>query len=50
MAMVQNKQLVSAAAIGLMSAPLAAMAGAAVLHGVYFCDRVGRCLAGVLPY
>jgi hypothetical protein len=49
-AMVQNKPLVSAAAIGLMSAPLAAMAGAAVLHGVYFCDRVGRCLAGVLPY
>jgi hypothetical protein len=49
-AMVQNKPLVSAAAIALMSAPLAAMAGAAVLHGVYFCDRVGRCLMGLIPY
>jgi hypothetical protein len=49
-AMVDNKPLVSALAIALMSAPLAAMAAAAVLHGVYFCDRVSRCLVGVIPY
>ena len=49
-AMVQNKPLMSALAIGLMSAPLAATAAAAVLHGVYFCDRVSRCLMGLIPY
>jgi len=49
-AMVQNKPLISALAIGLMSAPLAATAGAAVLHGLYFCDRVSRCLVGLIPY
>ena len=49
-AMVQNKPLMSALAIGLMSGPLAATAAAAVLHGVYFCDRVSRCLMGVIPY
>jgi hypothetical protein len=49
-AMVNNKPLVSALAIGLMSAPLAATGAAAVLHGMYFCDRVGRCLVGLIPY
>jgi hypothetical protein len=49
-AMVNNKPLVSALAIALMSAPLAATGGAAVLHGLYFCDRVSRCLVGVIPY
>jgi hypothetical protein len=49
-AMVQNKPLISALAIGLMSAPLAATGGAAVLHGLYFCDRVSRCLMGLIPY
>jgi hypothetical protein len=49
-AMVNNKPLVSALAIGLMSAPLAALGGAAVLHGLYFCDRVSRCLVGLIPY
>jgi hypothetical protein len=49
-AMVNNKPLVSALAIGLMSAPLAATGGAAVLHGLYFCDRVSRCLVGLIPY
>src|ERR1700754_2736084 len=36
-AMVSNTPLVSALAIGLMSAPLAATIAAAVLHGLYFC-------------
>jgi hypothetical protein len=49
-AMVDNKPLVSALAIALMSAPLAAIGAAAVLYGVYFCDRVSRCLAGFIPY
>jgi hypothetical protein len=49
-AMVNNKPLVSALAIALMSAPLAAVGAAAVLHGLYFCDRVSRCLVGLIPY
>lgn len=49
-AMVNNKPPVSALAIALMSAPLAATGGAAVLHGLYFCDRVSRCLVGLIPY
>jgi hypothetical protein len=49
-AMVQNKPLISALAIGLMSAPLAATGAAAVLHGLYFCERVSRCLVGLIPY
>jgi hypothetical protein len=49
-AMVNNKPMVSMLAIALMSAPLAAMGGAAVLHGLYFCDRVSRCLVGLIPY
>lgn len=49
-AMGNNKPLVSALAIAAMSAPLAAMGGAAVLHGLYFCDRVSRCLVGLIPY
>jgi hypothetical protein len=49
-AMVQTKPLVSALSIALMSAPLAAVGGAAVLHGIYFCDRVARCLVGLIPY
>lgn len=49
-AMVQNKPVVSAVSVALMSAPLAAVGAAAVLHGLYFCDRVGRCLVGLIPY
>ena len=49
-AMAQNKPLVSALSIGLMSAPLAAVGGAAVLHGLYFCERASRCLVGLIPY
>ncbi len=49
-AMVADKPLVSATSIALMSAPLAALGGAAVLHGLYFCDRASRCLVGLIPY
>ena len=49
-AMVADKPLVSALAIALMSAPLAALGAAAVLHGTYFCQHMSRCFLGVLPY
>jgi hypothetical protein len=49
-AMVQNRPLVSAVSIALMSAPFAAVGAAAVLHGLYFCDRAARCLVGLIPY
>ena len=49
-AMVDGKPLVAAVAIAMMAAPLAAVAAAAVLHGTYYCERVGRCLVGVIPY
>ncbi|MFG1933262.1 hypothetical protein ACGFK1_21850 [Mycobacterium sp. NPDC048908] len=49
-AMVVDKPLVAALAIGLMSAPLAALGAAAVLHGTYFCQHVSRCLVGLIPY
>ena len=48
--MVQSKPLMSALALALMSAPLASMAAAAPLYGYYFCDRIGPCLVGVIPY
>jgi hypothetical protein len=49
-AMTADKPLVSALAIALMSAPLAALGAAAVLHGTYFCQHVSRCLVGLIPY
>lgn len=49
-AMVYHKPLVSALAIALMSAPLAALGGAAVLHGLYFCEWASRCFVGLIPY
>jgi drug/metabolite transporter (DMT)-like permease len=50
LAMAPDRPVVSALAIAVMSAPLAAVAGAAVLHGVYFCEWASRCFAGVIPY
>ena len=49
-AMIDRKPLVSAFAVGLMSAPFAATLAASVLHGIYYCDRVGHCLVGLIPY
>jgi hypothetical protein len=49
-AMVPDKPVVSALAIAIMSAPLAATAGAAVLHGLYFCEWASRCFVGLIPY
>ncbi|MGV0793943.1 hypothetical protein [Mycolicibacterium sp. XJ1819] len=49
-AMVPNRPWVSGLAVAVMSAPLAATAGAAVLHGLYFCQWAERCLVGLIPY
>lgn len=49
-AMAPNRPVVSALAIAVISAPLAATAGAAVLHGLYFCEWASRCFAGLIPY
>lgn len=50
LAMAPNRPVVTALAIAVMSAPLAAVAGAAVLHGLYFCEWASRCFAGLIPY
>lgn len=50
MAMVPDRPAMSALAIAVMSAPLAATAGAAVLHGLKFCEYASRCFAGLIPY
>ncbi len=49
-AMVPNRPVASAVAIGFTSAPFAATAGAAVLHGLYFCEWASRCFVGLIPY
>ncbi|HEX9833136.1 MAG TPA: hypothetical protein VGA66_08655 [Mycobacterium sp.] len=49
-AMAPNRPVVSAVAIAFTSAPLAATAGAAVLHGLYFCEWATRCFVGLVPY
>jgi hypothetical protein len=49
-AMVPDRPVFSALALAVMSAPLAATAGAAVLHGLSFCERASRCFVGLIPY
>ncbi|WP_234835113.1 hypothetical protein [Mycolicibacterium stellerae] len=49
-AMFGGKPALSALGIALLSAPFASTAAAAVLYGLYFCDRASRCLVGVIPY
>ena len=45
-----SRPIASALAIAFTSAPLAATAGAAVLHGLYFCEWATRCFVGLIPY
>lgn len=45
-----SRPIASALAIAFTSAPLAATAGAAVLHGLYFCEWATRCFIGLIPY
>jgi hypothetical protein len=49
-AMVGGRPVLTALGIALLSAPFASTAAAAVLYGLYFCDRASRCLVGVIPY
>ncbi len=50
LAMTQGRPLISALAVALMSGPFAALVAAAPLYGYYHCERVGNCLAGILPH
>ncbi|MEB3984280.1 hypothetical protein OQ968_23830 [Mycobacterium sp. 663a-19] len=50
LAMVQGRPLISALSIAVMSGPFASVAAAAPLYGYYYCERVGHCLIGVIPY
>ncbi|KUH97199.1 hypothetical protein [Mycobacterium sp. IS-3022] len=50
LAMAPNRPVVTALAIAVMSAPLGAVAGAAVLHGLYYCEWASRCFVGLIPY
>ncbi|OHV04556.1 hypothetical protein [Mycobacterium talmoniae] len=51
LAMVQDKPLISALAIAVMTAVFASTAAAAPLYGHYYCQAVqGTCLAGIIPY
>lgn len=50
LAMVHGRPLASALSVALLSGPFAAVAGAAPLYGYYYCERVGHCLVGVIPY
>jgi hypothetical protein len=50
MAMVQGRPMMSALALAVMSGPFASVAAAAPLYGYYYCERVGHCLGGVIPY
>lgn len=50
LAMVQGRPLISALALGVMSGPFASVAAAALLYGYYYCERVGHCLGGLIPY
>jgi hypothetical protein len=50
LAMVEGRPLVSALSLAFMSAPFASLAAAVPLDAYYHCERVGHCLAGVIPY
>jgi hypothetical protein len=50
LAMVHGRPLITALSIAVMSGPFASVAAAAPLYGYYYCERVGHCLIGVIPY
>lgn len=49
-AMVVDKPLVSAVALGLVSAVFISAVAAAPLYGQHYCQHAQRCVAGILPY
>lgn len=50
LSMVQGRPLIAALSLALMSGPFASVAAAAPLYGYFYCERVSRCLLGVVPY
>lgn len=51
LAMVPDRPLVSALAIGVMSAVFVSAAAAAPFYGAFYCDHTSRpCLMGIIPY
>jgi hypothetical protein len=50
LAMAQDRPLLSALAIAVMSALFASVAAAAPLYGFYYCQRMPHCLVGIIPY
>lgn len=50
LAMVQDRPLISALAIAVMSALLASVAAAAPLYGYYYCQRAPHCVVSIIPY
>ena len=50
LAMVQGRPMMSALALAVMSGPFASVAAAAPLYGYYYCERVGHCVGGFIPY
>lgn len=51
LAMVPDRPLVSALAIGMLSAVFASVVAAAPFYGAFYCDHTdGPCLMGIIPY
>ncbi len=50
LAMLQGRPMMSALAVAVMSGPFASVAAAAPLYGYYYCERVGHCVGGLIPY
>ncbi len=50
LAMVQDKPLLSALAIAVMSAVFASVVAAAPLYGSYYCAHRQHCVVGIIPY
>jgi hypothetical protein len=52
LAMAGQRPLIAALAIAVLTAPFAATAGAAPMHGTYYCSSPlkPRCFVGLIPY
>jgi hypothetical protein len=50
LSMVQGRPLIASLSLGVMSGPFASVVAAAPLYGYYYCERLGTCLGGVIPY
>jgi hypothetical protein len=50
LAMAESKPVISALAVGVVSAPFASVMAATPLLGYYHCAHVSHCLVGVIPY